>query len=140
LFGRRGARFNVVLIAKEVIMSALRPFTLGSVGVVGAALLCAYLFAAESPTPAVKVPDLSQRVATLEERVARLEKLLAERPALGTPLVAPQSPYAPPTPPTPQPAQPMPQLTPSLPRNAVPFDFNGQTYYIVPLAQQAAQK
>jgi hypothetical protein len=137
LFGRRGARFNAVLIAKEVIMSALRPFTLGSVGVVGAALLCAYLFAAESPTPAVKVPDLSQRVATLEERVARLEKLLAERPAPGTPLVAPQSPYAPPTP---QPAQPMPQFTPSLPRNAVPFDFNGQTYYIVPLAKEAPSK
>jgi hypothetical protein len=118
-------------------MSALRPLSLAFVGVVGVALLCAYLFAAESPTPAVKVPDLTQRVATLEERVARLEKLLVERPAPANPLVAPQAPYAPPTP---TPAQPMPQLTPSVPRNAVPFDFNGQTYYIVPLTQGAAQQ
>ena len=118
-------------------MSAARPFILCSAGVVGIALVCVYLNAAESPTPAAKVPDLSQRVTTHEERVARLERLLAEPTIPGSPLVAPPAPT--PTPGLPSvPAQP--QLTPSLPRNAVPFEFNGGTYYIVPLAKEAAQK
>lgn len=115
-------------------MSAARPFILCSAGVVGITLLGVYLNAAESPTPAVRAPDLSQRVTTLEERVVRLEKLLADR-APGSPLVAPPTPTPAPGPPVPT----QPQLTPGLPRNAVPFEFNGGTYYIVPLAKEAAR-
>jgi hypothetical protein len=123
-------------------MFAIRPLVLCGVGVLGVALLGVYLGAAESPTPAVKAPDLSQRVATLEERVLRLEKLLSQQiTSGGVPLVAPQ--VAPQTTPMPQGTAPVPaapQLQPDIPRNATPFQFNGSTYYIVPLAKDAGQK
>jgi hypothetical protein len=130
-------------------MSAARPFILCSAAVIGVALLGVYLGAAESPKSAVKAPDMSQRVATLEDRVARLEKLLSQLVTPGgIPMVAPQAPQpseapgAALTPQAPQtyPAPTTPQLPPGIPLNAQPFQFNGSTYYIVPLAKEAAHQ
>ena len=128
-------------------MRSLRVRALSAVGVLAVTLVCAYLIAAESqPTPA-KTPDLQQRVAALEEKVAQLEKKLEQvppgyllgAPPAATPLYVPRrAPSAPQAQPG-APLQAPPQAPPGIPRNAVPQEFNGQTYYIVPLTKDATR-
>ena len=113
-------------------MRALRVCVVCSAGAIAAALFCAYLSAAEGPA-AAKTPDLQQRVATLEEKVAQLERRLNQVPPAYLPtvppaVVAPGEHAIVPT---------MPQLPPGVPPNATPREFNGQTYYIVPLSKEA---
>ena len=62
-----------------------------------------------------------QQVAELRERVADLERKLAKRPALQMPPLPPLK------------LQPGLSATPAVPKNAVPREFNGETYYVVPL-------
>jgi len=123
-------------------MRAIRVGVVCSAGASAVALLCVCLGAAENQPSAAKAPDLQQRVATLEEKVAQLEKKL-NRVAIppNYPLTVPPS-VAPPATPTPQgtPRLPaLPQVPPGVPPNAVPREFNGQTYYIVPLTKEAAR-
>jgi hypothetical protein len=113
-------------------MRNLRVGVVCSVGAIAAALLCAYLNAAESQPAAANAPDLQQRVAALEEKVAQLEKKLSQVPPGYLPTVPPAvaAPKGAPLVPT------APQLRPSIPPHSVPREFNGQTYYIVPLAKE----
>ena len=113
-------------------MRSLRVCVFCSAGAIAVALLCAYLNAAESQPAAANAPDLQQRVAALEEKVAQLEKKLSQirpgylptvPPAIAAPNGAPLVPAAP-------------QLPPGIAPHAVPREFNGQTYYIVPLAKE----
>jgi hypothetical protein len=113
-------------------MRALRVCVVCSAGAIAAALLCAYLNAAEGQPAAAKTPDLQQRVAALEEKVAQLEKKLSQIPPGYLPTVPPAvaAPNGTPRVPT------APQLPPGIPPHAVPREFNGQTYYIVPLTKE----
>jgi hypothetical protein len=117
--------------AKEFIMRASRFCVVCLTGAIVA--VCAYLYAAEGQTAAAKAPDMQQRVATLEEKVALLERKLNQAPTSYLPTVPPAvapragSPIVPVTP----------QLPPGVPPNATPREFNGQTYYIVPLSKEA---
>ena len=133
-------------------MRAVRACILGGVGVAAVSFVGAWLGAAETkPTPA-KSPDVDQRVKALEEKVAELEKKLehlssallpSNPPAVAPRYGAPRAPIAPPVPPgaqvapTPPPAL---ELPPGVPPNAIPREFNGQTYYIVPLTKEAPRK
>jgi hypothetical protein len=133
-------------IAKEVRMRVSRPFVICCVAIGTLILIGGQFGKAENQEKAAKAPDLAQRVVALEEKVARLEKLLAQAPLFGYPLpVPPTAPraapqIAPPTsPPGAIPAQPTPQLPPGVPPNAVPHEFNGSTYYIVPLGKESAR-
>jgi hypothetical protein len=95
-----------------------------------------YLGAAESQSPGTKPMDLEKRVAALEEKVAQLEKKLdqlahASLPAVPPTATAPQ-PYLPNSPQT----LSAPPIPPTVPPNAVPREFNGQTYYILPLGKE----
>jgi hypothetical protein len=135
------------LSQRSSFMRALRFRVVRTVGVVATTLVCAYLIAAESKPTAAKTPDLQQRVAALEDKAAQLEKkleqvqqgyVLAVPPTATPPQVAPRVPNAPQaTPGAPLPA--IPPTPPGVPPNAVPREFNGQTYYIVPLAKEASR-
>lgn len=124
-------------------MRALRVRAFCAVGVVTATLVCAYLVAAESQPAAAKSPDLQQRVASLEEKVAQLEKKLDQLssgylrtvpPAVALPHGSPRFLTAPQATPDAPLTAPMPN-SPGIPPNAVPHEFNGQTYYIMPLTK-----
>jgi len=76
---------------------------------------------AEKP-PAAAAETLEQKVARLERQVADLQKQVEElkrRPAV-----------------TFAPADPNPYYQPGLPPGVKPFDFNGETYYHIPIRQQ----
>src|SRR4051794_19051854 len=129
-------------------MRVLRVFALCLVGAVSVSLFCLCLGAAESQPPAAKTPDLQQRVAALEEKVTQLEKkldqvssdhLLTVPPAIAPPYGTPRAPAAPLAPGVQLPPQ-APQLPPGVPSNAIPRQFNGQTYYIVPLTKDVPSK
>jgi hypothetical protein len=116
-------------------MRALRATVLCSAGVAAVSLMFVCLRAAECQPAAAKTPDLQQRVATLEEKVAQLEKkldqispgyLLSVPPVAAAPFGSSRVPTAP-------------QVPSGIPPHAVPREFNGQTYYIVPLAKEAAR-
>ena len=113
-------------------MRNFRAYIACSAGAIAVALLCAYLNAAESQPAAPSAPDLQQRVMALEKKVAQLEKKLSEIPPGYLPTVPPAAaaPNGTPLVPT------VPQLPPGIPPHSVPREFNGQTYYIVPLAKE----
>jgi hypothetical protein len=113
-------------------MRTLRVSVFCSAGAIAVALLGAYLNAAESQPGAASAPDLQQRVRALEEKVAQLEKKLSQIPPGYLPTVPPaaRAPNGTPLVPT------VPQLPPGIPPHSVPREFNGQTYYIVPLAKE----
>jgi hypothetical protein len=121
-------------------MRAIRVCIVVTTGIAAISLLYASLGAAESQPAAAKTPDLQQRVAALEEKVAQLEKKLDQFPStIAPPNGAPRAPTAP-LPPGTQLPQQTPQLPPGVPPNAVPREFNGQTYYIVPLTKGTPKK
>ena len=117
-------------------MRAARVWVAGLSGVVAAAMLSMHLCAAESQSPVAKPTNLEERVATLEEEVTQLEKKLDQLAHASLPAVPPMAttpqPYLPKSPRI----LPAPQIPLTVPPNAVPRDFNGQTYYIVPLGQE----
>jgi hypothetical protein len=105
-------------------------------GAVVAALFCIYVNAAKSDVQVNIAPDAIQRITALENRVAELEKRLADQALFQ---------YQRPTPaisdslgnllPTPTP----PQASPGIPPGSIPHQFNGSTYYIIPLTKGAPQ-
>ena len=116
----------------------------------GVLSLCVYLVAAENSPPAAKAPDLAQRVVELEAKVAQLKKkieqlssppLLNSPPAMTPRFLPPRATVAAPVQPGAEavPAPVAPELPPGVPPNATPREFNGQTYYIVPLAKEATR-
>jgi hypothetical protein len=113
-------------------MRSFRVCIVCSAGAIAVVLLCAFLNAAESQPAATKAPDLQQRVAALEEKVAQLEKKLSQVPPGYLPTVPPAAAAPNGTPLVPA----VPQLPPGIPPRSVPREFNGQTYYIVPLAKE----
>ena len=83
---------------------------------------------AEKP-PAAAAETLEQKVARLERQVADLQKQVEElkrRPAV-TFAPADPNPYYNLT---------NPRYQPGLPPGVKPFDFNGETYYHIPIRQQ----
>jgi outer membrane murein-binding lipoprotein Lpp len=120
-------------------MRAIRVCVVGLTGIVFASFLCVYLGAAESQPNTAKPSDLEKRVATLEDKVAQLEKRLDQLTNAALLAVPPAA-----TAPQPllrdAPRLPAPSDIPStLPPSAVPREFNGRTYYIVPLGKQAVR-
>ena len=65
-----------------------------------------------------------------------LEKQLAAQPMPASPILPPAAPVPPGA--RPSPLLP-PQAAPSLPPNAVPHEFNGQTFYIMPLGKDGTR-
>ncbi len=126
----------------------------GRIVVLGGAcgLVALRLCLAAERSPSGELPAaLAQRVKSLEEKVAQLEKKLEEQIARSYP-VPPQPPsgvlprVAPPAAPqAPGPAAPQaaPLVVPPVPPvevpNGEPFQFNGHTYYIMPLGKDAAR-
>jgi outer membrane murein-binding lipoprotein Lpp len=109
-------------------MRAARVWVAGLFGVVAVAMLSVYLGAAENQSPVAKPMDLEKRVATLEEKVAELEKKLDQLAHAALPAVPPMAT-------APQPY--LPNSPQTLPPSAVPREFNGQTYYLLPLGNAA---
>jgi hypothetical protein len=121
-------------------MRTTRVCVIGLVGIAVFSALSVYLGAAESQPAVAKPIDLEKRVSVLEERVAQLERQLDQVTHPSSPLVLPpvalpqQAPRF-----APQASATAPQAAPTVPPNAVPREFNGQTYYIVPLGKEAAR-
>ncbi len=149
-------------------MRAIRAGILSGVGLAIVLLVSMWLGAAETKPASAKMPDVDQRVKALEEKVAELEKKLeqvssalqsSDPLALAPRFEAPRAPIAPPVPPgallapTPLPVPdglpkvqvapappPDAELPPGVPPDALPREFNGRTYYIVPLTEGAPHK
>ncbi len=131
-------------------MRILRRWIACSVAVCGVLSLCVYLGAAENTLPAAKPPDLAQRVAELEAKVAQLEKKLEEQATRTYPAPQPPSavlprvaPFAVPQTPGATVPQTTPLVAPPVPPmdepKGQPYQFNGHTYYIVPLGKDATR-
>ena len=95
-----------------------------SVGVVSLPLLCPLLGAAPSKPADPSEAELLRRVETLEAKVAELEQKVAKSPKieLGTQpfLFAPGQ---------------IRSGNAKMPAGAVPREFNGETFYLVPVSQ-----
>jgi hypothetical protein len=117
-------------------MCRLRSRLLFSIGAVFVALTCIYTNRATSDELHDPSPNLFEKIASLESRVAELERRIVNQS-----LSQPQPPMALTSDSIlGQPAVPVaPQSPPSIPRGSTPFQFNGGTYYIVPLTKEAAQ-
>ena len=117
-------------------MRKLRRGLLYSVGIATVALTCIYANQAKSDAPANHAADLLDRIASLEDRVAELERRLLNRGLFQSQL----SMTTIPSPIIGQPTAPAPlQTPPGIPPGSIPYQFNGGTYYIVPLTEEASR-
>jgi len=75
-----------------------------------------------------EVAKLDERVRQKDEIIERQHRQLATMPKVVTPFLAPRA--------TPQPGLVLPAPNSSMPRGSVPQQFNGSTFYLVPLAER----